>query len=211
MIDTDTLHQLATCCTNDFRDILLIHDKRLLGILREELLALVTRGVLTEHERNLLEEATIETLIPGAPKMKDLLTKSKTNNDLRKEYIVKPVRDGNGVGIQLGRDIPQEEWLELLERLSIRPLLPSEDAYVVQRMVDHIWYDAAIRYQGGLKVMKCHFVGSYHLIGSELGVFGPWRLGKDVTLGRQFGSEMGCFMCCVTRPKGWSAAPGKEE
>ena len=67
------LRQLSTCCVNDLRNILLIHDKRILCIIREELASLVARQVLTEQEGQLLKNGIVETLVPGSLSMKELL------------------------------------------------------------------------------------------------------------------------------------------
>lgn len=208
VIDTDTLHQLATCCTNDFRESLLIHDKRLLCILREELPNLVKRGVLTEDERNILQNSTIETIIPGSPAMTDILEHSKKDQDYRMNYILKPVRDGNGVGVRLGKNIQQAEWLKIIEHQASGALRPTEDACVVQRLVNHVWHDIVTHHDGVREVQKCHLVGSYHMIGSEVGSVGPWRIAKDTNLKPEAG---GVVMCAVLRPEGWpSDTVGKE-
>lgn len=210
-IDAPVLRQLATCCVNDFRNILLVHDKRILCIIREELPSLVARRVLTEEERHLLEKGIVETLLPGSPAMKTLLQRAKRDESTRHFYIAKPVRDASCHDIRLGKNMTQDEWLELLERLSDRALLPSEDAYVVQPLVNHIWYDIATHDDNGLTPEKYHMIASYHMINSKLGVFGPWRLGKDVHVGLMSGEKRGVVMSCVLRPEEMSGMEDKED
>ena len=79
----------------------------------------------------------------------------------------------------------------LLERLSDHALLPSEDAYVIQRLVDHVRYDIATHDEGGLTSEKYHMIGSHHMINSKLDTFGPWWLGRDVHVGFKQGTKKG--------------------
>lgn len=206
------LRQLATCCTNDLRNVFLIHDKRILGVVREQIPNLVARGVLTREEADLLEEGIIQTILPGTFSMGDLLDRSKHDTDLKNKYIIKPVRDAACNDILLGRNIPQYDWLALLERLSTKPLRPSEDAFIVQRLVDHVWYDIATHDEGGLTPEVYHLIGSQHVINSEIDVFGPWRLGKEVHVGLsgKEGKKKGIVMCSVLRPEGMGRSMEQE-
>ena len=210
-IDPVVLQQIATCCVNDFRNILIVHDKRILSIIRDELPDLVAREVLTEEERQLLENGIIETLLPGSSAMKILLQQAKQDDGLRYVYIAKPVRDASCHDIRLGKNMTQEEWLGLLERLSNHVLLPSEGAYVVQQLVNHVWYDIATHDEGGLTPEKYHMIGSHHMINSKLDAFGPWRLGKDVHVGFKEGTKKGIVMSSVLRPERMDGIKGREE
>lgn len=211
-LDTPVLRQLATCCTNDLRNVLFVHDKRILGVVREQIPNLVAQNVLTKEEGEVLEKGIIETILPGTSSMIDLLNHSEHDASLRDRYIIKPIRDASCNDILLGRNISQHEWLVLLERLSVKPLRPSEDAFVAQQLVDHVWYDIVTHDEGGLTPEKYHLIGSQHVINSEADVFGPWRLGKEVHVGlsRKDGKKKGIVMCSVIRPDGMGRSVEKE-
>ena len=211
-MDPLMLQQIATCCVNDFRNIFIIHDKRILGIIEEELPKLEARKVLTPQERSDLSDSIATTLLAGTPAMKDLLDRSRQSNREKDAWIIKPVRDASGNGIKLGKNISQEEWLDLLERHADHTLLPSEGACVVQRLVDHVWYDI-VRHDGNddpVKPEKFHLIGSMHMINSKLEVFGPWRLGEEVHVGFTEEGNMGIVMSSVIRPEGVKEKWGPE-
>lgn len=198
-IEPAVLRQLAACCINDFRTIFLCHDKRILGIVLEELPSLVQRQRLTPQEAAQLEAGIATTLLPGTEAMKSLLEQSSNNPQLKDNYIIKPIRDGSCQGIQLGSQISQAQWLDALERLSRSPLLPHEDACIIQELVKHVWYDV-VRHDveqvpGG---EKFHLIGTGHMINSQLYVHGPWRIGLHVHVG--VGGSKGIIMSTVLRP-----------
>jgi hypothetical protein len=139
-LDEVLLRKLATCCVNDFRTVLLVHDKRLLGIVREELDDLVTRGVFATDEAARLRDGIAETLLPGSPQLQNLLERSKHDSKEREKWIVKPARDAIGHGIVLGGDMTQDAWRSLLEEQSSRYLRPGEGAMVIQRLAEHVWF-----------------------------------------------------------------------
>ena len=199
-LDPLILRQLAGRSVNDFRTTLLCHDKRLLGIISEELPGLVRRQKFTTAEAAQLESAIATTLLPGSKQLRSLLEESR--GDSRKDdYIIKPIRDGSCQGIRLGKNMSQAEWVAELERLAQRALRPHEAACVVQKLVEHVEYDI-VRHDvpsvpGG---EKFHIIGSGHMINSRLYVHGPWRLGKEVHVGLGK-EEKGIVMSAVLRPE----------
>ncbi|KAH8821364.1 hypothetical protein F5884DRAFT_84107 [Xylogone sp. PMI_703] len=197
-IDPLVLRQLATCCVNDFRNILLFHDKRILGIVLEELPSMVQRHRLSAEEAARLKAGIPTTLLPGTEHMRTLLEQSRSDAQLKDSYIVKPIRDAACQGIQLGKQLSQTEWLDNLERLSQKHLLPHEDTYIIQNVVKHVWYDI-VRHDveqvpGG---EQFHLIGSSHMINSSLYVNGPWRVGLDVNVGLL---KNGIVLSTVLRP-----------
>ena len=198
-IDPLMLRQLATCCTNDFRSILLLHDKRILGIVLEELPNLVLRGRLTSDEAARLKEGIADTLISGTDRISRLYEQSQNDLTIKDGYIIKPARDAACNGIFLGRKVSQEQWLDNLARASHHALLPHEDAYIVQKLVDHIWYDIVRHGVDTTEVEKFHLIASGHMINSKLFVYGPWRIGEDVHVGLS-GEKKGIVMSAVLRP-----------
>lgn len=210
-IDPRILKQLATCCVNDFRNILLLHDKRILGIVQQELPNLVERKVLDTAEAQVLRNGIAETIIPGSDAMKSLLEELSQDPLQRHKYIIKPVRGAACNGIRLGNQLDQEEWVSLLERSTSHALRPSEDAYVVQKLVDHLWCDI-VRHevQSSPEAEKFHLIGSCHMVNSKLLVFGPWRIGHTVHVGLSK-EGMGIVMSCVLRPEDLETMDGRKE
>lgn len=211
-INPTSLKQLAMCSVNDFRTIFLLHDKRILGIVLDEIANLVKRNVFSPDEGRILRDGIAETLIPGSNALKQLLEESKQDPLAKNEWIVKPVRDASCNGIRLGVDIEQDEWLSLLERLSSRALYPASDnAYVVQRLVKHGKYDIVRHDVSVANIEQFHLIGSCHMINSQSLVFGPWRIGEKVHVG--LGPDArGIVMSCVVKPEGMEHLdPGKRE
>lgn len=193
--------QLALTPLNDFRTTMLVHDKRLLGILPEELPGMVERGVLSADEAETVGRAIPETLNPGSEGLKALLEKSKADPDIRNRYIYKSCRDGYGLGIAMGKDLSPEEWLSRLTRLASGALRPDQDAAVVQRLVDHRWYDI-VRHElpgGEPNPRKIHLIASMYIFNARDFYMGPCRTGIDLHLGLSPGST-GIAMGVVRLP-----------
>lgn len=179
----------------------LLHDKRILGVVLEEIQNLVDRNVLSLSESIVLRDGIAETLIPGSNALKQLLEQSEQDPLAKNQWIVKPVRDASCNGIRLGIDIEQDEWLSLLERLASRALYPaSDDAYVVQRLVQHAKYDIVRHDVTVVKTEQFHLIGSCHMINSQSLVFGPWRIGEKVHVGLGPNAR-GIVMSCVVGPE----------
>ena len=68
--DPILLRKLSTCCLNDLRSIFIIHDKRILGVIFDELTAMIERGVFTKQEGMQLRNGIAETLLPGTLALK---------------------------------------------------------------------------------------------------------------------------------------------
>lgn len=167
-IDPVVLRQIATCCVNDFRNILILHDKRILGVILEELTSLENRQVISAEEKGQLERGIADTLLPGTSRMKGLLERSSRDEKVKDFHLVKPIRDGSGNGIRLRKDIDQGDWLKMLERLSEPTDRPTTDTCIVQRLVDYIWYDIVRNEGPPSKPDKCHLIGSHHVVNSKL-------------------------------------------
>ncbi|KAI0195550.1 hypothetical protein EV127DRAFT_331792 [Xylaria flabelliformis] len=168
----DMLRHISLCCFNDLRTILLAHDKRMLGIVKQELQYLVQAQVLTPDQAQALDEGIVDTFIPGSPQIHSLLQKSKNSLDLKNDYILKPIRSGKGAGIIFGEDIASYEWESILENLQSRAQF-TEKTYVVQRRVEQPLYDLVLHASGN----KVHYplVGTWHIINGMFCGLGTWR------------------------------------
>ncbi|KAE8141865.1 Clavaminate synthase-like protein [Aspergillus pseudotamarii] len=136
-LEPEMLRQISLRCFNDLRTILLVHDKRMLGIVKQELDRLVARNVLTLSQAKVLDKGIPETILPGSLELDQAIAYCKEIPDLKNEYILKPIRSGKGDGIVFGEDLDTKEWISRLEGLRCAALIPGGTC-IVQRKVKQI-------------------------------------------------------------------------
>ena len=185
---------LALCCFNDLRTVFLVHDKRMLGIVLQELEALVTKHhVLTAHQAAILRNGIVETIIPGSPELEHFIHSCGDDPSFKDGFILKPIRGGKGEGILFGTDLTPDEWLSKLEGLRNPILVSGKDSYVIQRLVKQVKYDLLLRETDGLQ--RSPLVGTYLSIhGKFLGI-GVWRSSPGRVCAISHG---GAWTCSVT-------------
>lgn len=171
----EILRHVSLRCFNDLRTIFLVHDKRMLGIVREEIDALVRRSVISECQADILRKGIADTLIPGSADIQELLQRSKENPELRGDYLLKPIRGGKGAGIIFGDELSSTEWVSHLERLKGPELASDRTNYVVQRQVKQREYDLKLGASG--RTLRAPLVGTYFVVHGELLGLGGWRCG----------------------------------
>ncbi|RAH78069.1 hypothetical protein BO86DRAFT_403162 [Aspergillus japonicus CBS 114.51] len=93
-IPTDILRHLALHSVNDLRSVLLIHDKRILGVLLQELDSLVSKQVLTAEQAAIIRHGVVPTINPGSPELSGLIDQQSRSLIHKDNYIIKPVRSG---------------------------------------------------------------------------------------------------------------------
>ncbi|KAI0546940.1 hypothetical protein F4679DRAFT_598063 [Xylaria curta] len=160
----DMLRQISLCCFNDLRTILLIHDKRMFGIVKKQ--------ALTPDQAHALDEGIVDMFIPGSSQLNSLLQNSKSSQDLKNDYILKPIRSETGAGIIFGEDIASHEWEPRLENLKSQAQI-TEKTYVVQRRVRQCLYDLVLHAPG--KKVQYPLVGTWHVINGRFCGLGTWR------------------------------------
>ncbi|KAF5662851.1 hypothetical protein FHETE_7745 [Fusarium heterosporum] len=212
-LDETVIRQLALTPLNDPRTVFIVHDKRLLGIVPEELPGMISRGVLTPEEADLVASGIIQTINPGSEGIRDLLRESIKDDNVRKDYIYKPCRDGMGHGIELGRNLTQEAWLERLKKLANPDVLqPHDDAAVIQRLVDHKWFDV-VRHEvptdDGAKPKKFHLIGSMFMFHNQSFYPAAWRMGLETHLG--ITEENTGIVMAMVHPPDWPIGDDQEE
>ncbi|KAF5234730.1 hypothetical protein FANTH_12082 [Fusarium anthophilum] len=205
--------QLSLTPLNDLRTVFIVHDKRLLGIIPEELPKMVSRGLLTAEEAAIVADGIIQTINPGSEGLRNLLRDSKSDPNLKHKYIYKPCRDGMGHGIELGKNLTQEAWLEHLEKLANPDVLrPHDDAAVIQRLVDHNWYDVVrheVSTDDGPHPNKFHLIGSMFMFQNRKFYPATWRMGLETHLGIT-ADKPGLVMAMVHQPD-WPIGEDQEE
>ncbi|PWY74487.1 hypothetical protein BO94DRAFT_606936 [Aspergillus sclerotioniger CBS 115572] len=188
----EMLQEISLRCFNDMRTLLLVHDKRMLGVVLEEIDSFVARKVLTPQEASLLERGICETILPGSNQLAQLIERCRLQCGLKDEWLLKPARSGKGEGIVFGRDMTPESWISRLKEL-ICPFMSAGGAtYVIQKKVRQAKYDVLLK--DATEVQQLPIVGTYHAINGEFLGIGTWRSspGPVCTV-----SHGGTWMCSV--------------
>lgn len=191
-MEPEMLRQVSMRCFNDMRTVLLVHDKRMLGILRQEIPSLVARNVLTPTQGEALTKGIADTILPGSPEMQRLIQTCQADGEKRKQYLLKPVRGGKGAGILFGDQLDAKEWQDILERLRSATLHKNDTNYVLQRYVRPALYDLIISPSG--KRQRMPLVGTYHAASGQLLGLGIWRASSDRICAVSTG---GSWLCSV--------------
>lgn len=192
----EMLRQISLRCFNDLRTILLVHDKRMLGIVKQELGRLVARNVLTLSQAKVLDKGIPETILPGSLELDQAIAYCKEMPDLKSEYILKPIRSGKGDGIVFGEDLDPKEWISRLEGLRSAALVPSGGTCIVQRKVKQILYDVVLRPTG--EKARYPLIGTYHSINGEFLGIGVWRSSPD-------------RICAISHGGAWTVSVMRDE
>lgn len=187
------LRELSRCCFNDLRSIFLVHDKRMLGIVLQELEDLVSvQRIMTVNEADTLRRGIALTIVPGSRTIHALTKMSGIWPGLKDEFVLKPIRSGKGAGILFGDELSYDEWLNHLVELKRPDLGGNISAYVIQRRVPQplfdLWMDI------GTKTRSLYLVGTYMAVnGRYLGI-GIWRASPRRVCTLSLG---GAWLCSV--------------
>ncbi|KZL80922.1 hypothetical protein CI238_06647 [Colletotrichum incanum] len=134
-LDLGILHEISLRCFNDMRTILLVHDKRMLGIIKQEIPNLVARKVLMPAQADVLDRGVVDTTLPGSKQLDDLIQASMVSPQLRQGYILKPIRSGKGEGIVFGEDLGEHEWISALQELISSKMVPGVSCVIQRRIM----------------------------------------------------------------------------
>jgi hypothetical protein len=174
-LDPEIRHHLGLYGVNDVRSMLLVQDKRLLGILHQELDGLVKKhDVLTEEQAELLRRRVIPTIIPGSKELQQLLRQHQKGTISKDDYLLKPVRGSRGEGIMFGDELNDFEWEAILNDLQNPSICPERTLYVIQPVVTQVEKELFLDEEIGQQ--RCQLVGSYHAVNGEFVGLGAWRV-----------------------------------
>ncbi|KAI0150530.1 hypothetical protein GGR57DRAFT_504190 [Xylariaceae sp. FL1272] len=190
--DSEMLRQISLRCFNDIRTILLVHDKRMLGIIKEELPNLVSRHVIGPEQAQILRRGIVDTIVPGSQEMDNLLQTSLNSPDIKNEYILKPIRSGKGEGIVFGEDLPPDDWIASLSRQTSGKVIPGVSC-VVQRRIMPRKYDLML--DSAAATRPYNLVGTFHIVNGLFRGLGVWRAGEGRIVAVTNG---GWWICSVT-------------
>lgn len=169
----EVLREIARICINDLRSIFLLHDKRFLGIVLEELDGLLEAGVMDAMETQLLKESIAPTYVPGSVGWQAATSSSNS----KEELVLKDARGGIGRGHTFGHNVTQEVWDERLQAVGDGKLVDGK-AIVLQRKIDQVSFD--ILNLAGDAFQKLYLIGTWAAVnGQYLGVT-SMRIGNDL-------------------------------
>jgi hypothetical protein len=188
----EMLQQVSLRCFNDLRTVFLVHDKRMLGLVLEELDSLVSRNVLSSCQAERLTKGLVHTIIPGSETLQNFISSCQTDLSLKNEYLVKPVRSGKGAGILFGDQVAQEDWLALLQGMRDPFLQSGGTTYVVQKLIHQRRYELLI--DENADVGKFPLIGTFHIVNGTLLGLGLWRTGPGRICALSRG---GSWLCTV--------------
>ncbi|KAJ3493096.1 hypothetical protein NLG97_g4959 [Lecanicillium saksenae] len=184
-LDPEMLRAVSLRCFNDMRTLLLVHDKRLLGVIHQELGPLTKRGVITPGQAAMLDRGIAHTILPGSAELRALLSES---DEARHVYLLKPFRSGKGNGIVFGEDLSADEWRRVVEGLRSA----HGASILVQRRVKQHRYDVILNQTG--EIGHYAIVGTYHVVNGQYLGLGIWRCSPERITAISTG---GSWMCTV--------------
>ncbi|KAF8169828.1 hypothetical protein K438DRAFT_1909450 [Mycena galopus ATCC 62051] len=190
-LSPEVMRALSVRCFNDMRTIFLVHDKRMLGIVQQELDNLVHKHcVLSATQAEVLRAGICPTILAGSHEAALFLQRSPMYQD---GYLLKLIRSGKGAGIVFGDELTVAEWEEKVRRyLSNATIGVDQPAYLVQRQIFQGRYDVLLREKEGMQAN--YMIGTYlGLNGRYLGL-GLWRSGPGRVCAI---SHDGAWMCSV--------------
>lgn len=169
----EILREIARICTNDLRSVFLLHDKRLLGIVLEEVDSLLEQGVVDSMEAQLLRESIAPTYVPGSAGWHEAVFSSNAKDGL----VLKDARGGIGRGHVFGHHVTQEEWDECLRAVGDGELVDGK-GFVFQRKVDQVSFD--ILNPAGDAFQSRYLIGAWAAVNGKYLGLTSLRLGNDL-------------------------------
>ncbi|KAL7939963.1 hypothetical protein V8C42DRAFT_339008 [Trichoderma barbatum] len=187
-LDPDVMREIARVCINDFRTYFLLHDKRLLAIILEELNNLLTLGVLTADEAQLLREGIVPSYLPGSQGWRETIASPATKDS----FVLKNGRGGIGMGHVFGSSVSEEEWISALEKAcEVKQYLDGQAVSLQQKVTQHKF---DILNAAGEDNGKMHVVGSWVALNGKFVGTAVMRIAEELCLPiREGGRGMGMF------------------
>ncbi|KAJ4141782.1 hypothetical protein NW768_000999 [Fusarium equiseti] len=98
-LEESTIQEIARRSVNDLRSVFIAHDKRIVGIIRQELDALAGMQIITRDQAQLLRDGIIPAILPGSADLQDIIERSIHDSTTKDNFIIKPFRLARGSGI----------------------------------------------------------------------------------------------------------------
>ena len=190
----EMLQQISLRCFNDLRTVLLVHDKRMLGLVREDMSSLVARKVISSHQARTLDQGIVPTILPGSGNLEIFISSCLADTSMKTGYLLKPVRSGKGSGILFGDQVSQEEWMSILLDMRDPILKHGKTTYVVQKHIEQLEYNVLLGEEDGTGSFP--LVGTFHITNGAFLGLGLWRSGPGRICALSRG---GAWMCSVLK------------
>ncbi|KAM0232012.1 hypothetical protein ACHAPO_008046 [Fusarium lateritium] len=174
-LDPDMVREIAKRSVNDIRSVFIAHDKRILGIIHQELHDLVHKHkIMSQDQGKILEDGIIPTIIPGSQELQSVMENARQDPSNKDEFIMKPFRLARGSGIRLGKDISVEEWQSTIQLMRQANMDPTVAQYLLQPLlplqtVEWFWSEER-------QVIKSRMVGLYFSVNGRFIGLGSWRV-----------------------------------
>ncbi|KAH7182252.1 IucC family-domain-containing protein [Fusarium flagelliforme] len=200
-LDPDMIREIAKRSVNDIRSVFIAHDKRILGIIHQELYGLVHKyKVISEDQKRILENSIIPTIIPGSPELQVVIENARQDPSIKDQFIMKPFRLARGSGIRLGKNVSFEEWQSTLQSMRQAAIDSSLNQYLLQPLlplqtVECFWNEER-------QVRKSRMVGAYFSVNGRFVGLGSWRVAgvsEDVISAST--RDTTCVLSAVYNPK----------
>ncbi|KAE8137427.1 hypothetical protein BDV38DRAFT_282973 [Aspergillus pseudotamarii] len=170
------LCHLAFVAVNDFRSILLLDDKRLLGIVRQEAEALSDIGILTPQQAILLKEAIVPTILPRSQELEHIVHSYREGKISKGDFIFKPWSLSRGNGHLLGETLSAQEWEQHLLNMQGLDLSTTDNTlYLLQPYIKQPTFRLYL--EDDTKHTDTYMVGTYHAVNGRFVGLGTWRTG----------------------------------
>ncbi|KAL7267283.1 hypothetical protein RUND412_010138 [Rhizina undulata] len=194
--DENMLLEIGACCHNDLRTVFFMHDKRMLGLVLQELENLVSTAVLTIRQAQALRAGIVETHIPGSLAFREIMEQPES----RHLWLLKPCQFGKGEGIVFGKDVDHETWTAISQPTSEKsgPEYSPSSApipYVIQRYFAQRRHNLVVGPESEdqpPRHVSWLVVGTITCINSRYLGLGAWRTSPtDITAVSRGGMYMG--------------------
>ncbi|KAJ6493467.1 hypothetical protein C8R45DRAFT_989858 [Mycena sanguinolenta] len=195
-LSPEMMRALSVRCFNDMRTIFLVHDKRMLGIVQQELDDLAHRGVLSATQAEVLRAGICPTILAGSREATLFIQHCRNSPTHKNDYLLKLIRSGKGVGLVFGDEVTAAEWDQKLQQyLSDSAIAVGQPAYLVQRQIVQRRYEVLLR--DGEGVQENYLIGTYHAVHGQYLGLGTWRSGPGRVCAI---SHNGAWICSVKVP-----------
>ncbi|KFY92749.1 hypothetical protein V500_04052 [Pseudogymnoascus sp. VKM F-4518 (FW-2643)] len=167
----------------------------MLGIVLQELEALVGKNILTKQEAEMLRKGIAQTILAGSPELQELIQCTRNGVGVKDNFVLKLTGSGKGKGIIFGTDISTEAWLEYLTGLS-EPQVSGLN-YVIQRVARQPKFDVIVPSKSGKPIVEHNYVvGTFMMVNGEQLGNACWRTGPGRICAISHG---GSWMCSLVR------------
>ncbi|KAK7404147.1 hypothetical protein QQX98_010051 [Neonectria punicea] len=153
----EMIRQIAIRSVNDVRSVFIAHDKRILGIIHQELNVLVHKhNAITQAQARILRDGIIPTILPGSAELRQLAETASKDATSKDGFILKPFRLARGSGIVLGKNLSTSKWSSILESMKKVDFGSSETQYLLQPLlplqsVDWFWDEERKKHSRSMK------------------------------------------------------------